>query len=61
VLLAAFGSLRWGELAAPRRYDVDVKHGTIRVERSLTELAGGGLPIRRAKVGGCRRAFVVPA
>ena len=42
VLLAAFGSLRWGELAALRRCDVDVKHGTIRVERSLTELAGGG-------------------
>jgi integrase len=31
VLLAAFGSLRWGELAALRRCDVDVEHGTIRL------------------------------
>jgi integrase len=41
VLLAAFGSLRWGELAALRRCDVDAEHGTVRVERSLTELSGG--------------------
>jgi integrase len=38
VLLAAFGSLRWGELAALRRRDVEAEQGTVRVERSLTEL-----------------------
>jgi integrase len=40
VLLVAFGSLRWGELAALRRCDVEAEQGTVRVERSLTELAG---------------------
>ena len=52
VLLAAFGSLRWGELAALRRSDVDVEQGTVRVERSLTELAGGGYAVWPAKVDG---------
>ena len=42
VLLAVFGSLRWGELAALRRTDVDLDGGTVKVTRSLTELPGGG-------------------
>jgi integrase len=61
VLLAAFGSLRWGELAALRRCDVDVEHGTIRVERSLTELAGGGRMFGPPKSTAGRRVVVVPA
>jgi integrase len=35
VLLAAFGSLRWGELAALRRSDIDLANRTIRVDRQL--------------------------
>jgi integrase len=42
VLLGTFGSLRWGELAALRRKDLDLKAFTIRVERQLTETVGGG-------------------
>jgi integrase len=42
VLLAVFGSLRWGELTALRRSDVDVSTGTVRVFRQLAELPGGG-------------------
>jgi integrase len=42
VLLGTFGSLRWGELAALRRKDIDLKAGTVKVEQSLTELPGGG-------------------
>lgn len=42
VLLAAFGSLRWGELAALRRCDVDVQARTVRVARQLNEQRGGG-------------------
>ena len=61
VLLAAFGSLRWGELAALRRCDVDVEHGTIRVERSLTELAGGGRLFGPPKSAAGKRVVVVPA
>jgi integrase len=40
VLLAVFGSLRWGELAALRRCDVDLGTGTVRVARQLTEISG---------------------
>jgi integrase len=61
VLLAAFGSLRWGELAALRRSDVDVEQGTVRVERSLTELAGGGRLFGPPKSMAGRRVVVVPA
>jgi integrase len=61
VFLAAFGSLRWGELAALRRCDVDVEHGTVRVERSLTELAGGGYLFGLPKSAAGKRVVVVPA
>jgi integrase len=39
-LLATFGSLRWGELAALHRCDIDLKACTIRVERQLTMTGG---------------------
>jgi integrase len=61
VLLAAFGSLRWGELAALRRCDVDVEQGTVQVERSLTELAGGGYLCGPPKSAAGKRVVVVPA
>ena len=61
VLLAAFGSLRWGELAALRRSDVDVEQGTVRVDRSLTELAGGGYVFGPPKSTAGKRMVVVPA
>jgi integrase len=35
VLLAAFTSLRWGELAALRRSDIDIQVRTVRVARQL--------------------------
>lgn len=37
ILLATFGSLRWSELVALRRRDVDLAAGTVFVERSKTE------------------------
>ncbi len=48
VLLAAFASLRWGELAALRRSDIDMDARTIRVDRQLTEVTGQGLHVRAA-------------
>lgn len=42
VLLGTFASLRWGELAALRRSDIDLETCTIRVFRQLTEQLGGG-------------------
>lgn len=41
VLLATFASPRFGELAALRRRDVDLKRREIRVLRSQTEVKGG--------------------
>lgn len=49
-----------GELAGLRRCDVDTRQGTVRVERSLTELPGGhrfGPP----KSAAGKRVVVVPA
>lgn len=40
VLLAAFASLRWGELAALRPCDIDLESCVIRVSRQLTEVDG---------------------
>ena len=42
VLLAAFTSLRWRELAALRRSDIDAKARTVQVTRQLNERDGGG-------------------
>jgi integrase len=42
VLLAAFTSLRWGELAARRRSDIDIQARTVRVTRQMNERDGGG-------------------
>ena len=40
VLLAAFGGLRWGELAGLRRRRVDLLHRTVTVAETLTEVNG---------------------
>ncbi|MEJ3748471.1 site-specific integrase [Actinomycetes bacterium KLBMP 9797] len=38
ITVAAFSGLRWGELAALRRHDVDLEAGTVRVPRKLAAL-----------------------
>jgi integrase len=60
VLLAVFGSLRWGELAALRRADVDLDGGTIKVTRSLTELPGGGYHFGPTKSEAGQRTVAIP-
>jgi len=42
VLLAVFGSLRWGELIALRRSDIDFQARTARISRQLSAQRGGG-------------------
>jgi len=42
VPLAVSGSLRWGELAALRRSDIDFQVRTVRISRRLSEQCGGG-------------------
>jgi integrase len=60
VLLATFGSLRWGELAALRRKDIDLSARTIRVERQLTEITGQGLTFGPPKSAAGHRAVPLP-
>lgn len=60
VLLATFGSLRFGELAALRRKDIDLDAGVVRIERSLTELTGGGYHFGPPKSAAGRRVVAIP-
>jgi integrase len=60
VLLGTFGSLRWGELAALRRRDIDLAVGTIRVARQLTEMPGGGYAYGAPKSDASVRTVSVP-
>src|ERR1700741_816234 len=43
VLLAAFGSMRWGEVAALRRSDIALDGSRIRIARAIVELQGRGI------------------
>jgi integrase len=61
VLLAVFASLRWGELAALRRTDVDLSTQTVKVFRQLVELRGGGFGFSPPKSAAGRRTVVIPA
>lgn len=40
VLLGAYGSLRWSELVAIKREDIDIAERTVRVDERCTELSG---------------------
>jgi integrase len=59
VLLGVFGSLRWGELAALRRIDIDLTARTIRVERQLTEVPGQGPTFGPPKSAAGRRTVPI--
>lgn len=60
VLLAAFTSLRWGELAALRRSDIDVQARTVKVVRQLNERRGGGFEFGPPKSGAGQRTVAIP-
>lgn len=60
MLLGTFGSLRWGELAALRRKDIDLKAFTIRVERQLTETIGSGSVFGPPKSDAGQRTVPLP-
>ena len=62
VLLAAFASLRWGELAALRRCDIDPVAGTVSVGREQVELDTGQLIVTPPKsAAGVRTVALPPA
>jgi integrase len=61
VLLAAYCSLRFGELAGLRRARVDILHRTIRVEESAVELRDGSTIFGEPKTAAGRRQVAFPA
>ncbi|MGK5737615.1 tyrosine-type recombinase/integrase [Micromonospora sp. URMC 103] len=60
VLVTTFGCLRWGEVAALQRQDIDTAAGTIRVRQAYTELRGVGLVLGPPKSRAGRRTVSLP-
>ena len=61
ILLAVFTGLRWGELAALRRCDIDLDGQIVRVMRQLSEMRGNAPAFVAPKSDAGRRAVVIPA
>lgn len=60
VLLAAYGSLRFGELAGLRRDRVDLLHRTVRIDQQAVELADGSVIFGDPKSDAGRRSVAIP-
>ena len=60
VLAAAFTGLRWGELIALRRCDVDVDGLTVRVPRRLAQLGSGRMVVGPTKSAAGFRTVALP-
>jgi integrase len=60
VTLAAWAALRFGELAALRRCDVDVEHGKVHVRRGVVRVPGEGPRIGEPKSRAGRRVVSIP-
>ncbi|WP_182901545.1 site-specific integrase [Microbispora sp. H10830] len=60
ILLATFASLRWGEVAALRRMDLDLKAGTVSVRQQHVELDTGELLVGPPKSHGGLRTGAIP-
>ncbi|MEV4891519.1 site-specific integrase [Nonomuraea sp. NPDC055795] len=61
ILLATFASLRWGEVAALRRKDLDLKAGTVSVRQQHVELDTGELLVCPPKSRAGIRTVAFPA
>ena len=60
VLLACFGGLRWGELVALRRRDIDTAAAAVRIARQLTEARGQASFFAPPKTAAGRRRVILP-
>lgn len=60
VLLGAYCSLRFGELAGLRRSRIDLLHRTVTVEEAGVELSGGRVVFGPPKTAAGRRAVSIP-
>jgi integrase len=61
VLVTTFACLRWGEVTALQRQDLDVESMTVRVRQQFTELRGVGLVLGPPKSRAGSRTVTVPA
>jgi integrase len=61
ILLATFASLRYGEVTALERSDVDLAAGTVRVRRAFVEVRGRGLLVGPPKSRAGLRTVSIPA
>ena len=61
VLLATFASLRWGEVTALRRCDLDLEAGTVRVRAAFVERSTGEILLGPPKSRAGRRVVGIPA
>ncbi len=60
VLLATFASLRWGEVTALRRCDLDLARGTVRVRAAFVERSTGEILLGPPKSKAGRRVVGIP-
>lgn len=60
ILVATFGCLRWGEVSALERQDIDLEAGTVRVRQAFTEVRGSGLVLGPPKSRAGRRVVSLP-
>jgi integrase len=60
VLLAAFTGLRWGELIALRRRDLDLDRAVVRVARKLAQLSSGEMVAGPTKSAAGVRTVALP-
>ncbi|MDH2426941.1 site-specific integrase [Sphaerisporangium sp. TRM90804] len=60
VLLTTFASLRWGEIIALTRSDIDLKAGTVRVRAAYVERSTGPLVLGPPKSKAGRRIVGIP-
>ena len=61
ILVAVFASLRYGEITALERQDIDLKAATIRVRQQHVEVAGRGLLLGPPKSRAGLRTVAIPA
>jgi integrase len=61
ILVTTFGCLRWGEVSALQRQDLDLKARTVRVRQAYTEQRGVGLVLGPPKSRAGRRVVSLPA
>ena len=61
ILLATFASMRFGELGALRRQDLDLNRGFVHIKRAVIELGSGRLVVGPPKTAAGRRVVAIPS